>query len=149
VVRRRFLKRHLGVGTRAITSAGDVIHRLEEERLGIRASKRWVCGNKGNMDGEQNTDASHEVGDQHETKPLPSLVHKRPEEMDYAEFGCTRGAGLRLDWRRAFLSLGDAATPCHSVGKPVNIPVIVSYPTWTRWTKFVGFPIGDESALRR
>jgi len=31
----------------------------------------------------------------------------------------------------------------------MNTPVIGSHPTWTRWAKFVGFPIGDERALRR
>jgi len=123
------------------------------------------------MDGEQNKDASHEVGDQHERSHFRSLSTKRFEEVGYAEVGCTRGADLRLDWRRAFLSLDDAASPCHSVGRPYknknkisdlvtalqniqekpteNTPVTGSYPTWTRWTKFVGLPIGDERALRR
>jgi len=39
----RFLKGHLGVGTRAITSTGDVIHRFEEEGLhkGVKTLGMW------------------------------------------------------------------------------------------------------------
>ena len=53
--------------------------------------------------------------------PLPFIFRNRPAEADYAEAGCTRGAGLRLDWRRTFLSLGGVVgfkIPCQSVGRP-------------------------------
>jgi len=59
----------------------------------------------------------------------------RCHKLNYAAVGGTRGADLRLDWRRAFLSPdingNGFMAACHSAGKPVNPPDTGSNPTCT------------------
>ena len=112
----RLLKGHLSTGTRAITSAKDVIHRLWEERHKVRRNAGYVGRNERTWIERKTQMAVMRLV--FNTKPLPLSIHERPAEVGYTEGGCARGADLRLDWRRAFLSLDDAATPCHSVGRP-------------------------------
>ena len=55
-----------------------------------------------------------------------TLINRAPMEEDsgetYEEIGSTRGADLRLDWRRACLSVGaeevGLTSEAHSLGSP-------------------------------